>query len=192
MAQSKPRPQSNRESMADLKIAVHRRSPSNLTELHLFCQEEWTNLPSLDGTSVRLLGNRLEKPLKWKSGETKEYFSRGRRPRTNPELWVEPLPHLPHLPHRPLPLPQDGWLYQTLQAGGGQVNPVPAEIGLRHPRKRQLGKVGREVAGPVPLVDEGGVNGTGRQPVDEKLVHSMEEEEEVEVEKLNQVMRRQD
>ncbi|CAB1441192.1 unnamed protein product [Pleuronectes platessa] len=27
----------------DLKIAVHRRSPSNLTELHLFCQEEWTN-----------------------------------------------------------------------------------------------------------------------------------------------------
>ncbi|CAB1448284.1 unnamed protein product [Pleuronectes platessa] len=28
----------------DLKIAVHRRSPSNLTELHLFCQEEWTNL----------------------------------------------------------------------------------------------------------------------------------------------------
>ncbi|CAB1453526.1 unnamed protein product [Pleuronectes platessa] len=28
----------------DLKIAVHRRSQSNLTELHLFCQEEWTNL----------------------------------------------------------------------------------------------------------------------------------------------------
>ncbi|CAB1439204.1 unnamed protein product [Pleuronectes platessa] len=28
----------------DLKIAVHRRSPSNLTELHLFCQEEWTDL----------------------------------------------------------------------------------------------------------------------------------------------------
>ena len=28
----------------DLKIAVHRRSPSNLTELQLFCQEEWTNI----------------------------------------------------------------------------------------------------------------------------------------------------
>ncbi|CAB1440607.1 unnamed protein product [Pleuronectes platessa] len=44
VAQSKPRPQSIENLWQDLKIAVHRRSPSNLTELHLFCQEEWTNL----------------------------------------------------------------------------------------------------------------------------------------------------
>ncbi|MGH0192663.1 UNVERIFIED_CONTAM: hypothetical protein FKN15_020622 [Acipenser sinensis] len=28
----------------DLKIAVHQRSPSNLTELEQFCQEEWVNI----------------------------------------------------------------------------------------------------------------------------------------------------
>ena len=29
----------------DLKIAVHRRSPSNLTELDQICKEEWEKLP---------------------------------------------------------------------------------------------------------------------------------------------------
>jgi len=29
----------------DLKIAVHRRSPSNLTELEQICKEEWEKLP---------------------------------------------------------------------------------------------------------------------------------------------------
>lgn len=33
-------------------------------------------------------------------------------------------------------LPQDGWLYEPLQAGGAQINPVAAEIGLRNPHKR--------------------------------------------------------
>ena len=28
----------------DLKIAVHRHSPSNLTELELFCKEEWAKM----------------------------------------------------------------------------------------------------------------------------------------------------
>lgn len=31
-----------------------------------------------------------------------------------------------------LTLLQDGWLYQPLQAGGAQTNPVPAETGLRN------------------------------------------------------------
>jgi transposase len=29
----------------DLKIAVERRSPSNLTELEMICREEWEKLP---------------------------------------------------------------------------------------------------------------------------------------------------
>ncbi|KAG8008298.1 Kv channel-interacting protein 1 [Nibea albiflora] len=36
----------------------------------------------------------------------------------------------------PPPLPQDGWLYQPLQTGGSQINPVLAEIGLRNPHER--------------------------------------------------------
>ncbi|CAB1428541.1 unnamed protein product [Pleuronectes platessa] len=36
--------------MADLKIAVHRRSPSNLTELHLFAKKNGQTFPSLDVT----------------------------------------------------------------------------------------------------------------------------------------------
>ncbi|CAB1444833.1 unnamed protein product, partial [Pleuronectes platessa] len=40
----------------DLKIAVHRRSPSNLTELHLFvAKKEWTNLPSLDVAKLKAI-----------------------------------------------------------------------------------------------------------------------------------------
>lgn len=37
---------------------------------------------------------------------------------------------------QPLPLAQDGWLYQPLQAGGAQINPVLAETGLRNPHER--------------------------------------------------------
>ena len=29
----------------DLKIAIHRRSPSNLTELEQICKEEWEKIP---------------------------------------------------------------------------------------------------------------------------------------------------
>ncbi|KAI4898647.1 hypothetical protein NFI96_026008 [Prochilodus magdalenae] len=44
MAKSKSRPNSNRESVERAKTAVHKRSPSNLTELELFCKEEWAKI----------------------------------------------------------------------------------------------------------------------------------------------------
>ena len=36
----------------DLKIAVHRRSPSNLTELERICREEWEKLPKYRCASI--------------------------------------------------------------------------------------------------------------------------------------------
>ncbi|CAB1443026.1 unnamed protein product [Pleuronectes platessa] len=58
--------------MADLKIAVHRRSPSNLTELHLFCQEEWTNLSiSRCAKLVETYPKRLAAVIAAKGGSTK-------------------------------------------------------------------------------------------------------------------------
>ena len=36
----------------DLKIAVQRRSPSNLTELERICREEWENLPNYRCTKL--------------------------------------------------------------------------------------------------------------------------------------------
>ncbi|CAB1447842.1 unnamed protein product [Pleuronectes platessa] len=56
----------------DLKIAVHRRSPSNLTELHLFCQEEWTNLSiSRCAKLVETYPKRLAAVIAAKGGSTK-------------------------------------------------------------------------------------------------------------------------
>ncbi|CAB1458212.1 unnamed protein product [Pleuronectes platessa] len=50
----------------DLKIAVHRQSPSNLTELHLFCQEEWTNLSiSRCAKLVETYPKRLAANIAW-------------------------------------------------------------------------------------------------------------------------------
>ncbi|CAB1422919.1 unnamed protein product [Pleuronectes platessa] len=58
----------------DLKIAVHRRSPSNLTELHLFCQEEWTNLSiSRCAKLVETYPKRLAAVIAAKGGSTKRH-----------------------------------------------------------------------------------------------------------------------
>jgi transposase len=44
---AQPRPDLNpiEHLWTDLKIAVQRRSPSNLTELERICREEWGKLP---------------------------------------------------------------------------------------------------------------------------------------------------
>ena len=56
----------------DLKIAVHRRSPSNLTELELFCQEEWAKIAvSRYAKLVEKYPKRLAAVIAEKGGSTK-------------------------------------------------------------------------------------------------------------------------
>ena len=56
----------------DLKIAVHRWSPSNLTELQLFCQEEWTKMSISRCTKlVETYPKRLAAVIAAKGGSTK-------------------------------------------------------------------------------------------------------------------------
>ena len=56
----------------DLKIAVHRWSPSNLTELQLFYQEEWTNISiSRCAKLVETYPKRLAAVIAAKGGSTK-------------------------------------------------------------------------------------------------------------------------
>ena len=44
----------------DLKMAVHRRSPSNLMELERFCKEEWSKLPK--NTCAKLVTTYSKRP----------------------------------------------------------------------------------------------------------------------------------
>ncbi|MCJ8736209.1 hypothetical protein PDJAM_G00256240 [Pangasius djambal] len=56
----------------DMKIAVHRRSPSNLTELELFCKEEWAKLSlSRCAKLVETYPKRLAAVIAAKGGSTK-------------------------------------------------------------------------------------------------------------------------
>lgn len=56
----------------DLKRAVHARHPSNLTELEMYCKEEWSKLPqSRIQTLIRGYKKRLEAVIFAKGGSTK-------------------------------------------------------------------------------------------------------------------------
>lgn len=56
----------------DLKIAVHRRSPSNLAELELFCKEEWAKISvSRCAKLVETYHKRLAAVIAAKGGSTK-------------------------------------------------------------------------------------------------------------------------
>ena len=56
----------------DLKIAVHRHSPSNQTKLELFCKEEWANISvSICASLVRIYPERLAAVIAVKGGSTK-------------------------------------------------------------------------------------------------------------------------
>ena len=56
----------------DLKTAVHKWSPSNLTELEQFCKEEWSNIAtSRCAKLVETYPNRLKAVIKAKGGSTK-------------------------------------------------------------------------------------------------------------------------
>ncbi|KAJ8372565.1 hypothetical protein AAFF_G00281420 [Aldrovandia affinis] len=56
----------------DLKSAVHRRSPQNLTELEQFCKEEWANIAqSRCAKLVETYPNRLMAVIKAKGASTK-------------------------------------------------------------------------------------------------------------------------
>ncbi|MPV02323.1 IS630 family transposase [Escherichia coli] len=56
----------------DLKMAVHRRSPSNLMELERFCKEEWEKLPrNRCATLVESYPRRLEAVIAAKGASTK-------------------------------------------------------------------------------------------------------------------------
>ena len=56
----------------DLKIAVHQRSPSNLTELEQFCQEEWANIARCRCANlVETYPKRLPAVIAAKCGSTK-------------------------------------------------------------------------------------------------------------------------
>jgi transposase len=56
----------------DLKIAVQRRSPSNLTELERICREEWDKLPKYRCAKlVALRPIRLEAVIAAKGSSTK-------------------------------------------------------------------------------------------------------------------------
>lgn len=56
----------------DLKRAVHARQPSNLTELEMFCKEEWSKIPSSRiQTLIRGYRKRLEAVILAKGGSTK-------------------------------------------------------------------------------------------------------------------------
>ena len=52
----------------DLKIAVHRHSPSNQTKLELFCKEEWANISvSICASLVETFPKRLAAALQHKT-----------------------------------------------------------------------------------------------------------------------------
>uniref|UniRef100_A0A673XKP2 Tc1-like transposase DDE domain-containing protein n=1 Tax=Salmo trutta TaxID=8032 RepID=A0A673XKP2_SALTR len=55
----------------DLKRAVHARQPSNLTELEMFCKEEWSKIPSSRIHTLRGHWKRLEAVILAKGGSTK-------------------------------------------------------------------------------------------------------------------------
>ena len=56
----------------DLKTAVHKRSPSNLTELELFCKEEWAKMSvSRCANLVESYPSRLAAVIAAKGGSTK-------------------------------------------------------------------------------------------------------------------------
>ena len=56
----------------DLKQAVHARKPSNLTELEMFCKEEWSKIPSTRiQTLIGSYRKRLEAVISAKGGSTK-------------------------------------------------------------------------------------------------------------------------
>jgi len=56
----------------DLKRAVHTRHPSNLTELEMYCKEEWSKLPqSRIQTLIRGYKKRLEAVIFAKGGSSK-------------------------------------------------------------------------------------------------------------------------
>ena len=56
----------------DLKRAVHARQPSNLTELEMFCKEEWSKIPSSRiQTIITGYKKRLEPAIFAKEGSTK-------------------------------------------------------------------------------------------------------------------------
>jgi len=56
----------------DLKMAVHRRSPSNLMELERFCKEEWEKLPkNRCAKLVASYSKRLEAVIAAKGASTK-------------------------------------------------------------------------------------------------------------------------
>ena len=61
----------------DSKTAVHKCSPSNLTELEQFCKEEWANIAkSRCAKLVETNPNRLKAVIKAKGGSTK-YWHKG-------------------------------------------------------------------------------------------------------------------
>jgi hypothetical protein len=61
----------------DLKIAMQRRSPSNLTELERFSREEWEKLPKYRcATLVASYPRRLEAVISVKGASTK-YWVKG-------------------------------------------------------------------------------------------------------------------
>uniref|UniRef100_A0A8C6UEJ9 Tc1-like transposase DDE domain-containing protein n=1 Tax=Neogobius melanostomus TaxID=47308 RepID=A0A8C6UEJ9_9GOBI len=56
----------------DLKTAVHKRSPSNVTELELFCKEEWAKMSvSTCANLVESYPRRLAAVIAAKGGSTK-------------------------------------------------------------------------------------------------------------------------
>ena len=56
----------------DLKIAVHQRSPHNMTELEQFCAEEWANIAqSRCAKLVETYPNRLTAVIAAKGASTK-------------------------------------------------------------------------------------------------------------------------
>ncbi|MGH0152556.1 UNVERIFIED_CONTAM: hypothetical protein FKN15_026105 [Acipenser sinensis] len=56
----------------ELKTAVHKCSPSNLTELELFCKEEWAKIPvSRCAKLIETYPKRLTAVIAAKGGATK-------------------------------------------------------------------------------------------------------------------------
>lgn len=55
----------------DLKTAVYKWSPSNLTKLEQFCKEEWANVAKSRYAKLETYPNRLKAVIKAKGGPTK-------------------------------------------------------------------------------------------------------------------------
>ena len=54
-----------------LKIALHRRSPSNLTELERFCKDEWAKMSLSSAKLVETSPKRLAAVIATNGGSTK-------------------------------------------------------------------------------------------------------------------------